>query len=72
MPLDSYDLTWYMHAFTGVFHAAHDASEGDEQRLLYGRAITVNLNITDPDSAETETGLMRIQCNAAIKKGRTL
>ena len=68
VPLDSYDLTWYMHAFTGVVHAAHDASEGDEQRLLCGRAITVNLNVTDPDSAETKTGLMCIQCNAAIKK----
>ena len=68
VPLDSYNLTWYMHAFTGVVHAAHDASEGEEQRLLCGRAITVNLNITDPDGAETKTGLMCIQCNAAIKK----
>ena len=46
VPLDGHDLTWYMHAFTGVVHAAHNASVGDEQRLLCGRAITVNLNLT--------------------------
>jgi hypothetical protein len=68
VPLDGHDLTWYMHAFTGVVHAAHNASVGDEQRLLCGRAITVNLNLTDPDSAETKTGLMCIQCNAVIKR----
>lgn len=53
VPLDSSDLTWYMHAFTAVVHAAYNASEGDEQRLLRDRAVTVNFNLTDPDSAQT-------------------
>ena len=44
VPLDGSDLTWYMHAFTGVVHAAHNASVGEEQRLLCGRAITVNFS----------------------------
>ena len=69
MPLDGHDLTSYKHATTGVAHPAHNASAGDQHPdCLCVGAITVNLNLTDPDSAETKTGLMCIQCNAVIKR----
>ena len=47
VPHDAIDVSWYIHSFTGVVHAAHDTVEEAEQRLLCGRASTVNLVSTD-------------------------
>ena len=68
IPHDTLDVSWYIHAFTGVVHAAHNTVEEAAQRLLCGRAVTVNLASTDVDSAEMKTGLLCIQCNAVLKK----
>ena len=72
VPHDAIDVSWYIHAFTGVVHAAHDTAEEAGQRLLCGRAITVNLVSTDVESAEMKTGLMCIQMQFSVETGFTL
>eukprot|EP00435_Cladocopium_sp_Y103_P035869 s3789_g9.t1 len=68
IPHESFGLEWYIHSFTGVVHGAKMNVEESEMRLLCGRAITVNLTKTEVESSEMKTGLLCIQCSAAMKK----
>ena len=68
IPLERFDLEWYIHSFTGVVHAAQFSLGEGETRLLCGRAITVNLVSTDVESSELKTGLMCMQCSSAMKR----
>ena len=66
VPEHSDDFLWYMHCFTGVVHAADLSSR--EDRLLCGRAITVNLVSINVGSAEAKTGLMCMQCSSVMNR----
>eukprot|EP00435_Cladocopium_sp_Y103_P043564 s278_g12.t1 len=55
IPGESFDLDW--------------CGEGvPDSKLLCGRSITVNLTKTDVESSEMKTGLMCVQCSAAMRK----
>lgn len=66
VPEHSDNFLWYMHCFTGVVHAADLASP--EDRLLCGRALTVNLVNINVSSAEARTGLMCMQCSSVMNR----
>lgn len=66
VPEHSDDFLWYMHCFTGVVHAADMSSR--EDRLLCGRALTVNLVSINVGSAEAKTGLMCMQCSSVMNR----
>jgi len=66
VPEHSDDFLLYMHCFTGVVHAADISSR--EDRLLCGRALTVNLVNINVGSAEAKTGLMCMQCSSVMNR----
>ena len=68
IPQESFDMEWYIHSFTGVVHAGRLNMSDFQTRLLCGRSLTVNMSPTNVDSSEMKTGLLCMQCSAALKR----